>query len=53
MLNAISFRKCMNPKISYIFNITLVLSFICKKSGDINDRIYKEKQIAGSCESLV
>ena len=43
----------MNPKISYIFDMTVVLSFICKKIGDNNDRMYKEKQSAGSSESLV
>ena len=38
------FRKFMNPKISYIFYKTLVLSIIYSKCLDNNDRIFKEKE---------
>ena len=34
----------MNLNISYIFNKTVVLSIICSKCGDNNDRICKVKE---------
>ena len=37
-------RKLANPKIFYIFDKTLVLSIICSKYSDNNDRIIKEKE---------
>ena len=37
------YTKLKNPKISYIFNETLVLPIICSKCGDNNDRILTEK----------
>ena len=33
-----------NPKISCIFNKTLVLSITCSKCGNNNDRIFKEEE---------
>ena len=37
------FRKFVNPKISYIFDKTLILFTICSKCGDKNDRIFREE----------
>ena len=37
------YAKLKNPKISYIFNETLVLPIICSKCGDNNDIILTEK----------
>ena len=34
-------RKSVNPKISYTFDKALVLSVICSKCIDNNDRIFK------------
>ena len=39
-----NFRKFVNLNISYIFNKTVVLSIICSKCGDNNDRICKVKE---------
>ena len=36
-------RKFVNPKISYIFDKTLILFTICGKCGDNNDRIIREE----------
>ena len=41
------YKKCikfLNPKISYIFDKTLVLSIIYSKFGDNNYRIIKEEK---------
>ena len=34
------YRQFKNPKMSYIFNETLVLSIICDKCGSNNDAIF-------------
>ena len=46
------FRKFVNPKSSYIFNITLILSIICSKCGDYNDILFKEKESIGILKIL-
>ena len=38
------YRKFKNPKISYIFNVTLVLSFTCDKCGSNSITIFKEEE---------
>ena len=38
------YRKLKNPKISCIFNGTLVLSIICGKCSNNNDTIFKKEQ---------
>ena len=44
VLCAISMKNSKNPKISYIFNETLVLSIIYSKFDNNNDRIFKQKE---------
>ena len=39
------YTKFKNPKISYIFNETLVPSIICSKIGNNNNNIFKENTI--------
>ena len=39
------YTKFKNPKISYIFNETLVPSIICSKIGNNNNKIFKENTI--------
>ena len=36
------YRKLKNPKISYIFDKTIVPSIICKTCGKNNEKIFKE-----------
>ena len=36
--------KFKNPKMSYMFNETLVLSIICDKCSSINNTTFKEEQ---------
>ena len=36
--------RFVNPKSSYIFDKTLIFSFIDSKYGDDNDRLFKEEQ---------
>ena len=38
------YRKFKNPKISYKFKKTLFLSIICSKSGNIDEKIFKEDE---------
>ena len=38
------YEKFKNPKISYIFNETLVLSIIYSKFDNNNDRIFKQEE---------
>ena len=38
------YRKFKNPKISYIFNKTLVLSIICDKCGSKDEELFKEEK---------
>ena len=38
------FRKFVNPRISYIFNKTLVLSIVCKKCGNTDEIIFTEEK---------
>ena len=38
------FRKLVNPNISYVFDKTLVLFIICRKCGNIDERIFKEEE---------
>ena len=37
-------RKFKNPKISYIYEKTLVLSIICSKCQNEDETIFKEKE---------
>ena len=37
-------RKFKNPKISYIFEKTLVLSIIVSKCGNENEKVFKEEE---------
>ena len=46
------YRKFKNPKISFIFKKTLVLSIICSKCGDEYQKIFKEKQSIGMLKIL-
>ena len=39
-----NYRKSENPKISYIFEKTLVTFFICNKCGNKHKRIFKEEE---------
>ena len=43
-IKCIKFRKFMAPKISYIFDKTLVLSIIGSKCDNNNERIFKEEE---------
>ena len=46
-INCVIFDKCRNfknPKISYIFEKTLVLSIICSKFGNDDEKIFKEEE---------
>ena len=46
-INCVIFDKCRNfknPKISYIFEKTLVLSIICSKCGNDDEKIFKEEE---------
>ena len=38
------YRKSKNPKISWIFIKTLVLSIICGKCGSEGEKIFKEEE---------
>ena len=38
------YKKINNPKISYIFVKTLVLSIICSKCGSKDEKIFKEEE---------
>ena len=38
------YRKIVDRKTSYIFDKTLVLPIICSKSGNNNDRIFREEE---------
>ena len=38
------YRKFRKPKISYIFEKTLVLSIICGKGKNEDEKIFKEKE---------
>ena len=38
------YRKFKNPKISYILEKTLVLSIICSKCKNEDEKIFKEKE---------
>ena len=39
------YRKFKNPKISYIFGKTLVVSIICRKCENEDENIFKEESI--------
>ena len=41
----VKFRTFVNPKISYVFEKTLVLSIICGKCDNSNDKIWGKKSI--------
>ena len=38
------YRKFENPKISYLFEKTLVLSIICSKCKKKNEKLFKEAE---------
>ena len=38
------YRKFKNPKMSYIFEKTWVLSIICSKCGNEDEKIFKEEE---------
>ena len=38
------YRKFKDPKISYIFEKTLLLSIICSRSGNVGQKIFKEEK---------
>ena len=42
------YRKFKNPKISYIFEVTLVLSIICRKCGNEDEKKRIEWDIKNS-----
>ena len=52
------YRKFEQPKISHIFEKTLVLSFICSKCKNEDEKIFKEEEsieilkILGSIENI-
>ena len=37
------YRKLKNPKTSYMFEKTLVLSIICRKGVNVDETIFKEE----------
>ena len=39
------YRKLKNPKISYIFEETLVFSIICSKHENEDEKIFKEEEL--------
>ena len=39
------YRKCKNPKISYIFEKTLVFSFICSKCKNKDQKMFKKQKL--------
>ena len=43
-INWNKYRNFKSPKISWIFNETLILSIICDKCGRNNDTIFKGKE---------
>ena len=43
------YRKFKNPKKSYIFNETVVLSIIYNECGNNNDRVFKKKKLLSCC----
>ena len=43
MLICFKYRKIENPKISYLLEKTLVLSIICSKCKDEDEKIFKEE----------
>lgn len=43
-INCNKFRKVANPKMSYISNKALVLSIICSKFSNNEERIFKEEE---------
>ena len=46
------FRKFVNPKISYIFDRTLVFSINCKSCGNANDRMFKKEESFGRLKAF-
>ena len=38
------YKKFKNPKISYIFEKTLVFSIVCSKCKNENEKIFKEEE---------
>ena len=39
------FRKLMSPKLSYIFDKTLIISIICNKFCNNNRRMFKKEYV--------
>ena len=46
------YRKFRKPKISYIFEKTLVLSIICGKCKNEDEKIFKEKESVEILKSI-
>ena len=43
-VNSSKYRKFEKPKISYLLENTLVLSIICRKCKNRNEKIFKEEK---------
>ena len=43
----------MNPKVFYIFDKPLILSIVCSKFGENNNKIFKEKESTDILKKLV
>ena len=46
------YKKFKSPKILYILEKTLVLSFICSKSGNKDEKIFKKEESIGILKIL-